>query len=238
MNVLRQSNGKHLFSVFALCLMLIASVQCARSQGDIDDYDGIDVSHHQKNIDWAKVAKDTKIQFVYIKATEGATYVDDKYKENVKNARANGLKIGSYHYFRMTSTPKEQFENFKRNVLPDEQDLIPMVDVENCGKSSKSEVQKNLTELLKLLKDYYGAEPIIYGTQRSYNTWLAPKFNDHFLYIGKYNNKTEAPELKGNGKYSVWQYSQEGTIDGIPKAVDLCKFNTGCTLDDILLKKD
>lgn len=34
-------------------------------------YKGIDVSHHQKQIDWQKVADD-KVDFVYIKATEGA----------------------------------------------------------------------------------------------------------------------------------------------------------------------
>ena len=37
---------------------------------------GIDVSHHQGNINWNKVKKweDNSIQFAYIKATEGATY--------------------------------------------------------------------------------------------------------------------------------------------------------------------
>ncbi len=61
-------------------------------------FDGIDVSHHQRNIDWNKVATYTNIQFVYIKATEGTTFKDPKYVYNTNEARRNGLKVGSYHF--------------------------------------------------------------------------------------------------------------------------------------------
>ena len=61
-------------------------------------YNGIDVSHHNGKINWKEVAKDKKIQYVYIKATTGATRVDERYASNVKNARENGLKVGSYHF--------------------------------------------------------------------------------------------------------------------------------------------
>ena len=37
-------------------------------------YDGIDISSYQGYIDWSKVSSDKNIRFVYIKATEGATY--------------------------------------------------------------------------------------------------------------------------------------------------------------------
>ena len=47
---------------------------------------GIDVSHHQGKIEWEKVKKwkNKKLDFVYIKATEGATYIDRTYKTNLK----------------------------------------------------------------------------------------------------------------------------------------------------------
>ena len=50
------------------------------------EYHGIDVSHHQKQIDWEQVKKDKNIEFVYIKATEGATHLDKQYKYNIKSA--------------------------------------------------------------------------------------------------------------------------------------------------------
>ncbi|MBO7255543.1 MAG: glycosyl hydrolase family 25 [Paludibacteraceae bacterium] len=199
-------------------------------------YNGIDVSHYQGTIDWEKVAENKQIQFVYLKATEGKTYVDRTYAYNLRQARKFGLKVGSYHYFRMTSSPKQQFENFKKTAPKEKQDLIPMIDVETGDKKSKAEVQKALKEFVKLLTDYYGTEPMFYGTMRSCNTWLAPEFNNYKYYVGRYGNNQ--PQINGkNGKYIIWQYSEKGSIKGIPKYVDLCRFAKCVSIDDIALKK-
>jgi lysozyme len=50
---------------------------------DIKTYSirGIDVSHHQGPIDWTEVAKD-RVDFVYIKATEGGDWVDTRFRQN------------------------------------------------------------------------------------------------------------------------------------------------------------
>ena len=58
-----KSLSKILVAVFALFFAVSSSYAQTR---------GIDVSRHQKTIDWEKVAADN-VQFVYIKATEGAT---------------------------------------------------------------------------------------------------------------------------------------------------------------------
>ena len=60
---------------------------------------GIDISHHQGTINWSEAAKDTKVGYVYIKATEGRDHVDDTYAFNVREARRNGLKVGAYHFY-------------------------------------------------------------------------------------------------------------------------------------------
>jgi lysozyme len=80
---------------------------------------GIDVSHHQKQIDWKKVksSKKRKIEFVYVKATEGASYEDKNYKKYFYEAKENGFLVGSYHYFRTTSSVEEQFRNFSNTVF-------------------------------------------------------------------------------------------------------------------------
>ena len=40
------------------------------------------------------------------------------------------------------------------------------------------EVQKALAKVIEMLKDEDGVSPMIYGTQRSYNTYCAPEFNN------------------------------------------------------------
>jgi lysozyme len=195
---------------------------------------GIDVSHHQGDINWQEVSKQ-KILFVYIKATEGKTYTDPKFHANIKGAKKHGLKVGAYHFFRMTSGAREQFNHFYSQVGKYKMDLIPMIDVEVPHKEVKSikQVQDSLDVFIKLVTQKYGKKPMIYGTQRSYNTYCASKYNNLHLYIGRYN--TKGPEINGKGSYTIWQYSECGKIKGIPKPVDLCKFRKGYGVKDIKL---
>ena len=88
---------------------------------------GIDISHHNGKIDWGIVPS---VDFVYIKATEGATYIDPMYNVNLKGARSRKYKVGAYHYFRTSSSATKQFENFKKQVKRTDVDLIPVVDVD------------------------------------------------------------------------------------------------------------
>ena len=192
-------------------------------------YHGIDVSRHQGEIDWKKVAKDKNIQFVYIKATEGATFVDKSYKRNIEGAKKYGLKVGSYHYLRNTSSIKKQFKNFTSTVDKDLQDLIPMVDVEE-------RVDKDSIRLFcNLIKELYGKDPMIYGTNSSYNKYCAPEFNNYYKLIGRYGEIP--PVIKGKGHYNIWQYSENGKIPGIPKPVDLDRFHPDFKLPMILLNE-
>ena len=196
-------------------------------------YDGIDVSKHQGKIDWSKVAEDKTIQFVYIKATEGRTMLDSRYHENIKGARKAGLKVGSYHFFTSWRTARDQFENFRKHIKRSEQDLIPMVDVEEsgCRNASRSDLQKNLAEFMELMKAEYGCYPLLYSQYRFYNEKLAPEFNKYFIFMARYSSSE--PVLRGNGKHNIWQYSERGKVSGIKGHVDLDRFVNGTTIKDI-----
>ena len=191
---------------------------------------GIDVSHHQKQINWNLVSKDN-ISFVYVKATEGKTYKDPRFDENIKGALKVGLPVGAYHYFRMTSGAREQFYNFRKALKNYTCQLIPMVDVETSDGRSVRELRDSLDVFISLIKAEYGCAPMIYGTQRSYNTYCAPRYNGYHLYIGRYG--ANEPVIKGKGTYSIWQYTESGKVKGIHASVDICKFNPKYTLSNI-----
>ena len=199
-------------------------------------YNGIDVSKHQGKINWQRVAEDKKIQFVYIKATEGASLVDKTYRRNITEARKNGLMVGSYHFFTSYKTPEDQYKNFKRQVKKSEQDLIPMVDVEEAGNryAKRDVLQQRLWTFMNLVKADYGKYPILYSQYKFYNDMLAPDFNKCFIFIARYGNAE--PTLRGGGKYNVWQFTERGKVEGIKGYVDLDLFSNGTTLDDILLR--
>lgn len=196
-------------------------------------YHGIDISSHQGQIDWNRVSTDKDIHFVYIKATEGATYRSPHYGYNVAMARRNGLLVGSYHYFRPEVSVDKQFSNFLGLAAPSSQDLIPMIDVEKIEPVSRKQLIDSVMRLSRLMEQYYGARPMIYSTMAFYNSYLAPHFNKFHLYIGRYNE--EKPNITWSGSYTVWQFSQSGIVPGIDAYVDLCRMSDGKQLKDILL---
>ena len=199
-------------------------------------YDGIDISSYQGYIDWAKVSSEKDIRFVYIKATEGATYRSPHYAHNITQARRYGLLVGSYHYLTSTSTIDEQFRNFSTYALKTVQDLMPMLDVEVRGNWSRSQLIDSVGKFCDLVENYYGVQPMIYSTMGFYNKNLTPHFNKHKLYIGRYSNSE--PEINWEGEYTIWQYSESGIIPGIDAYVDLCRYRKDGWIDEILLPKD
>ena len=217
-----------------LLLCILFSITNTRTYGQTKRLSGIDVSHHNGNISWKTVSKDKRIQFVYIKASEGKTYVDPKYKMNIQNAQKHGIKVGSYHFFRMTSSAHEQFQHFKKVVNKEKQDLIPMIDVETTDRHSIKETRDSLRVFLKLVEKHYGVKPMIYGTNRSYNAICGIWFNRYKLYLGRYGQNP--PLIRGSEHYLIWQYSEKGKIKGIPKSVDLCRFHPKHSIKDIIYK--
>ena len=220
---------KHMLITLLFLLLDTASYSQRNS------YNGIDVSHHNGKIIWEVVKYDKQVDFVYIKASEGKTYVDPNYRTNLQNARKNGFKVGSYHFFRMTSGSHEQFQHFKKVVNKEKQDLIPMVDVETTDRHSVKETRDSLRVFLKLVEKHYGVKPMIYGTNRSYNTICGIWFNRYKLYLGRYGQNP--PLIRGREHYLIWQYSEEGKIKGIPKLVDLCRFHPKHSIKDIIYRK-
>ena len=198
-------------------------------------YDGIDVSKHNGIIKWNEVAKDEKIQFVYVRATVGKGHVDRLYRRNVNGARKAGLKVGSYHFFTAKSSATAQFLTFQKTVKKNEQDLIPVLDVEEKGINGKwqgKQLQDSVRVFAELVKKHYGKYPIIYSNESYYNKELGHQFNRYLLFIANYQ---AVPYVDGKGKYNIWQYSERGHLHGIGERVDLSRLAKGTTLKDLML---
>lgn len=199
-------------------------------------YDGIDVSKHQGTINWEELKRNAKIKFVYIKATEGSNYVDPRYKENIKNARKHGFKVGSYHYFTDLSSARMQFQNFIQNTNRDEQDLLPVIDVEKRSKWTPQQLRDSVKVFADLIEDYYGCKPLIYTFETFFNKNLGKAFEKYPIFIAKYPKGQEQPNINGV-KWVLWQFSECGRFKGVKdNLVDMSRFNKGYTIEDIMYK--
>ncbi len=198
---------------------------------------GIDVSHYQGKIDWDRVAsyENNPIKFVYIKATEGSDIKDDCYLRNISLAKEKGFLVGSYHYFTTRSTAEEQFANFKQTVDKEQQDLLPVVDIEECKHWTSDVFHKNLQVFLNEVEAYYGKKPVIYTMISFYNHYLIDKYKDYKIYIAQYGDGH--PELRDGNTWNIWQFTRRGRVDGIRGDVDVNAINPGCDHSEILFNK-
>ena len=210
--------------------------QNTKSNDLVGEIYGIDVSHHQGKIEWEKVKKwkNKKLDFVYIKATEGATYIDKTYKTNIKEAKENDFLVGSYHYFRTTSSIENQFQNFIKTIDKSKQDLIPLIDVEEKTNWTNKEFHKNFKAFLNMVENYFGQKPMIYTVNSFYNLNLSGKYKEYHFLIGRYGEN--APNMRDKTSWTIWQFSETGKVEGIPKDVDIDVLNEKYNLQDLLIK--
>ena len=227
------------YSVFCILLSLLAQAQAKPAKDAKESFHGIDVSWYQKKIDWDVTAKDKRISFAFIKATEGGRIQDSNYRYNIENARRKGIKVGSYHFLRPETPAKQQFDNFVARVKKHEQDLIPVIDIEDVpemGVRWKPQQAKDyLKEMLDLVEKHFGCKPMIYTSNKFFVDYLGRAFADYPLFIARYGNVE--PEPLNGASWVLWQFTKAGRVDGIDHAVDLSRFNKGRSLASIAFPK-
>ena len=163
--------------------------------------EGIDVSHYQGSIDWDAVAAGENISYAYLKATEGATLVDDTYARNLAEARRVGLKVGSYHFYRPGTDWQEQLENLTSTVKPGEQDLLPIIDIEHRGSCSREKFVNDLRSFIAKVTEVYGKKPLLYTFHNFYNRHLVGLFPDCKWMIARY--REDEPTLNDGKDYVI-----------------------------------
>ncbi|WP_054715614.1 GH25 family lysozyme [Lacticaseibacillus manihotivorans] len=114
----------------------------------------------------ASELEDGGVSFVYLKATQGASFVDDNFATN--ESRAGNLKVGAYHYFSFDSTPQAQAENFIKHVS-DAGELPIGIYVTYYGNYASdppkaSVVAAKLTTLINFLQAYYQQGVVLMGS--------------------------------------------------------------------------
>ncbi len=184
---------------------------------------GIDVSKHTGYIDWQKI-KGQQVDFAYIKSTEGSTYLDPRFRYNLREAKEAGIPVGVYHFFRFHRSGKEQAENFLNHVNPDELDLPPVVDLEEWGQYNSSKNADSVSIELKIFIDAVEEESdrrvIIYSDKSSFRKYIQGKFEENEIWICSLNGK---PAIEQD--WVFWQYSHKGKLKGAQGKVDMNIFN-------------
>ncbi len=193
-------------------------------ESQITKYDvhGIDVSHHQGNIDWSDVKhpdSTKQINFAFIRASVGLDK-DKKFNRNWIKARKAGITTGAYHYYWANVNSAKQASMFTSQVSLKKGDLPPVLDIEDTSSvQDNASLRKGLKNWIKIVEAHYGVKPIIYTGQSYFEDYLAP--DDYFkdyprLWIANYNFVDEPDVID----WDFWQYSDRIPVSGIETLVD------------------
>ena len=187
---------------------------------------GIDISHHQGNIAWQAVkamqVKDIRLDFAYIKATEGINKVDDQFKRNWSRCRQLDIPHGAYHFYLPNKSGATQAINFTKTVKLLPGDLPPVVDIEQLYGAKPDVMRIELKLWLTMIEIYYGVKPIIYTYVDFYERYLGKDFDDYPLWIAHYT-QGKRPRIRRD--WLFWQFNESGTVNGISNHTDFNVFS-------------
>ena len=192
--------------------------------------EGIDVSHWQGAIDWARVRAAGKT-FAVIKATEGVNFLDDKYAQNKAGAMAQGMKVGAYHFARPGNDPVREADWFVDHMGLQHGMLIPALDIEVTGGLGPTALTTWTKAFLARVTQRTGAKPMIYTSPAFWRNNLNDSrwFADNgysVLWVAHWQTTSPSvPASNWGGKsWTFWQYSSEGSVPGISGRVDLDRY--------------
>lgn len=192
---------------------------------------GIDISHHQRDVDFAKVKQQGQ-SWVICRATYGRK-ADETFAKHWSGATAAGLKVGAYHFMRFKSGQSAQAQvdaflaTLRAQADPAAMDIPVALDVEA---NSKFDDPLNLQLYVEQIKVWLAkvtevtrVAPLIYTSVGFWN--MLPNVESisqsHPLWVAHYTTAPKPTLPKGWVDYRIWQFSGTGRLAGISGPVDL-----------------
>lgn len=182
---------------------------------------GIDVSKWQGNIDWQKV-KASGVQFAMLRAGYGrfAGQADETFEKNYQAASSAGISVGAYHYSYAKTVEQAKAEAmYCLSLIKGKTFAFPICyDVEDDVQKdlTKDELSDIITAFCETLENagYYVS---VYMNLHWLNTKVREDiFEKYDIWLAHWTQKTTFAR-----DYGLWQYSSNGTVDGITGRVDL-----------------
>lgn len=192
---------------------------------------GIDVSEHQQDIDWRQV-KEAGIEFAMIRAgyrgsTQGGLYTDEYFHQNMQGAIDAGVEVGAYFFSQATSRAEAVAEaSYLEALLEPYQDKITMPVVFDWEETGSPEARtagienQRITECAQAFCGAIGEmgyRPMVYlNRHMGYYQYDLAALTDFDVWFA-------APDTYPDFYYrhTMWQYSFDGQVPGVPTAVDL-----------------
>lgn len=192
---------------------------------------GIDVSHLQGAVDWARVAA-SGVAFAWLRSGEaGWAEGDLAFRRNLDCARSAGVVAGAYHVFHEDVDPRKAADLFYARMTDFRAgvDLPPAVDFEwiggrGCSVSAVKACERFAAEVHLR----FGVPPILYTAAGYVGTLVAPSspLAKLDLWVAAYADRVVMPHAWPT--YTAWQWLGDGgKVDGVSTDCDRNAFAGG-----------
>ncbi|MDR7244538.1 glycoside hydrolase family 25 protein [Priestia megaterium] len=189
----------------------------------------IDISRYQGVIDFKKVAA-ADVKGVYIRLTEGKTYLDPKAYDNYKAAKNAGLRVGFYHYAHTINNPVKEVDFFLKKLGKMKADFPHCLGLEEAKGNTRAQVSTFGLAWMGYLQKKTGIVPILYAGNSFAKSYFTSALGKYPLWIARYSssNRTKGFNNPGNlgdtpvwSKWAMFQFTDQGKISGIKGYVDI-----------------
>ena len=191
---------------------------------------GFDISHHQGDIDWEQV-KAAGYEFAILRigyrgyGEEGTLNADEKFEQNMENARKAGIDVGVYFFSQAVNEEEAKEEaDFVLEHLKGQELQMPVVydpehileDEARTDGVTGEQFTQNAKVFCKEIEEA-GYDAMIYSNMlwEAYELDLE-KLLDYPVWYADYEELPQTPY-----KFTMWQYSSTGSVAGIEGNVDL-----------------
>ena len=183
------------------------------------NYNGIDISYHQGDIDFNKLKGN--IDFAMVRASYGCFHKDTMCDTYVKNLERINVPYGLYHFSYATNIDEAKEEAYGfLSVIKNYNPTYPVVmDVEssNVTKDLTKDMLVNIVNTFCEIVESNGYYVMIYSNLNYFDTKLnSTVLNKYDKWLAQWAQKPTYKE-----KFGIWQYSSKGKKPGIKGNVDL-----------------
>jgi GH25 family lysozyme M1 (1,4-beta-N-acetylmuramidase) len=181
--------------------------------------DGVDISHHQSGRLDLRAARAAGVRWVYVKATEGATFKDRLHRKRVRQARAAGLPVGAYHFARpegRDAVTEARF--FLANIDLRAGDMVPMLDLEDIGDLTLPQLTEWTGTWVRTVNQELRRRKLT-GKPVIYTPFNLTKGFGCLLWVARYSDDFRAPVIPRPWvRAAIWQHSNGrlGPVKGVP----------------------
>lgn len=189
---------------------------------NVPDVDFIDVSSYQPNIsvDTFKLMKSRGVKGVVVKLTEGTNYRNPYAPQQIKNAKAAGLKVSAYHFSRFKNKAQAQaearyFAAYAQELgLPKSTVMVNDMEAAECNNGYAT--SNSVYFALELIQKCKYSTVLHYGYQSWFDTGVlnANTLGKDSIWIASYPYTPSKNDLWFKGQYEAWQFSSTMTVPG------------------------